>query len=875
MTTLRSTVRLQFHRNFTLDDAIPLVPYFAQMGLSHIYASPLLTANPGSLHGYDTVDCQEIDPERGGIAGLRRLVAELRAHDMGLILDIVPNHMGVSPHNHWWQNVLALGPASPYAQYFDIDWQSSDPSLQGKVLLPFLGSPLNQLLDQGDISLHFARNPAGFLLHYGEHRFPISPSDTPQILNTADIPLPDGPILEWLAHTENSEALAQIGKTYASKTEEGCMRLEALLDRQHYRLAWWRTAGDLINWRRFFDVTSLVALKTEREETFEAIHRLVFELYREGLIDGLRIDHIDGLSRPDEYCRRLRSRLEELRPLRPEGLRMPPTLHVEKILEDKEKLPAEWRTSGTTGYDFLEQAALLLHDPEGETPLTAFWEQFGPADYHTTQRQARSEKLENSFPGELKALVRCLTNIPPISHDVTEHAAQTAIHAILLAFPVYRSYFSDGKASTADRQALAHACDEARRHVRPYLRELVTWIEAIMSDRNNHSDARREVVERFEHLTAPLTAKAGEDTAFYRYRRLLSRNDVGTDPARFAAPITEFHTRNTRRLHEFPQALVGTATHDHKRGEDGRARLMVLSETGAEWPKTAESWFRTNNLRHRFTPHGTSPTRSDELLIYQTLISAWPNREEEFVDFSKRLNDYLVKALREAGENTSWSTPDENYEAACHEFLAGLLTSEFRAVLEEYIRRIAPAGILNSLSQTLLRLTSPGVPDLYQGREGWDYSLVDPDNRRPVDYPRYQALLSQNADFNILAAQWRDGRIKQFIIQRVLNFRKQHAALFAEGEYVPVAVTGRLAKHLVAFIRRNGSEEILVLAPRLTFALSPDEELRVFHEGWEHTHLSVGGKWTSLLRERDIDLKDDAALSYFHGDTPLDILKRA
>ncbi|MCQ9155638.1 malto-oligosyltrehalose synthase [Acidomonas methanolica] len=877
---LRATARLQFHRHFTLHDAAKIVPYFAALGISHLYASPLLAATPGSTHGYDTADCQRLDPDRGGEEGLRALVAALRAHEMGLILDIVPNHMGVGPHNRWWQDVLAHGLQSRYARFFDIDWTPPDPALREKILLPVLGAPLDEVLDKGEIALHFAPRLGGFMLHYGDHRFPVAPDDTRQILAVAAADAPAHSLAEWFESSAGADAQAKVSAVFAQGTPVGRAHLAELLDRQHYRLAWWRTGDDRLNWRRFFDVTSLAALRMEDEAVFDETHALIFDLYRDGLIDGVRIDHVDGLARPAEYCRRLRERLEALRAARPAGLRAPPTIHVEKILEETESLPEIWDVTGTTGYDFLDQVSLVLHDPEASLPLTAFWERFGPSAYRTVQRAARLEKMESSFYGETNRLIDLLAEaaerLAP-GRDFTRHAIATVLEAILLGFPVYRSYFADRlppDAQKTDRRVLAHAVIDARRHLPPYQRALLGWIHDLLRGdlAGLEPEAWREIITRFEHLTAPLTAKSGEDTAFYRYNRLLSRNDVGCDPSRIAATPDWFHERMQARLNAFPHALLATATHDHKRGEDARARLMLLSEAKAAWPETAESWFALNAAHRAKLADGLAPSRADELFIYQTLIAAWPLHEAETAALPDRLWAYWQKALREAARHTSWSLPDEAYETACRAFLAALLDTNgpFRPELERFVARLAPAAALNGLAQTLLRVTVPGVPDLYQGTEFWDHSLVDPDNRRPVDFDAREKALAETLPFAALAASWRNGAIKQRLIATVLQHRKAYPDLFAAGRYTPLPAIGDLAEHVLAFRRDHEDQSLLVIAPRLPLALSPDDALSTPRTAWNGTRLAVEGRWKSLLDETVYEPGE--SLAEWGRILPLDVL---
>lgn len=887
---LTATLRLQFHRDFTFDHAIPLIPYFRRLGISHVYASPLLASTPGSMHGYDTIDCHRIDPDRGGIDGLRRLVAALRAKNMGLILDIVPNHMGVGADNAWWMDVLRHGEASAYAQHFDIDWNPAESSLKHKVLLPFLGSPLADLLDAGELSVgidvdaisvlsqeHGAASPGSgrLSIFYGEQRFPLSPESGTALLAACTGPAPEAIDGAFAGSDEGKALTEKLNAHLDSRTKVGRARFEALLDAQHYRLAWWRVAGDLINWRRFFDVTSLVALRMDRRDVFDDAHKLVFSLYQEGLIDGLRVDHVDGLARPAEYCTRLRARLDSLRDRRPQELRANAPFFIEKILQKGEILPLEWPVTGTTGYDFLEQVDLLLHDPKGEAALDALWATMGDADFDAVEHKARQEKLDTSFAGEFETLVNLLAGEFPRDRDLTRHALAASLRALLVVFPVYRSYFADGGDSGADFRAIDRARLAAAQMLPAYHHDSLDRLCQYFADARIDTPERQDILERFEHLTAPLTAKAGEDTAFYRYARLLSRNDVGCSPDRFAAPVSAFHTMNTERLANHPQALLTTATHDHKRGEDGRARLMVLSEAQAGWPDTIRTWLQEMAGSLENTSHGPSPLPADMYFIFQTLISSWPLGESELAAYPKRISAYLTKALREAGSRTGWSNPDEAYEKACLDFAGACLSTGFRNVLAAYVGRIGPAAALNSLSQALLRMTSPGVPDLYQGRECWDFSLVDPDNRLPVDYARHERMLDDATSFDSACSEWQTGRVKQALVETVLALRLDIPELFDSGRYMPLTPSGPLAEHFTVFMRETAGDACLVIAPRLTMALAPDEDLQTAHPGLTETRLPLQGTWHSLLHDNVTLAAGENSLAYLRRHAPVDILIRA
>ena len=860
MTILRATARLQFQRDFPLDRATELVPYFHRLGISHLYASPLLTSRPGSTHGYDIVDHNRINPELGGEDALRRLVAELRRHDMGLILDIVPNHMGVGgSDNAWWLDVLEWGRNSPYAEYFDIDWDPPDPALRGRMLAPFLGGSYGDVLAGGDLALNFdPKDGRFFVAAYGAHRFPVAPRDYAAILRAGGLddlaaPFIDGPsgrdALRRRAETgrrallaaqrDRAGAFAAALAAYDPETDAGRERLHRLLERQHYRLAWWRAAADEINWRRFFDINGLAGVRVERPEVFEATHAFILRLYGEGLIDGVRIDHVDGLADPRGYCRKLRRRLEAAHALRPPALRQTePVIWVEKILSVHERLPTDWLTDGTTGYDFMSEVAGVLHDPDGEWPLTEMWTRltgraaaFG-AEAQPARRQVLRETLSSELWATAAALHRiCRRNVA--TRDWTLTAVRRALEELLVHFHSYRIYAGLAGASETDARDFAWAMAGARRTIRAADRGLLDLIgsyltgegmRAVPAGLQRHERLRAMV--RFQQLSAPTAAKSVEDTAFYRYGRLLSRNDVGSDPSQFALPPASFHAAARDRRRRLPRALLATATHDHKRGEDTRARLAVLSEIQGEWETAVGRWMRLNAPLKRDIDGEMAPDVADELMLYQTLVAAWPldlspDDRAGLAAFRDRVAAWQEKAVREAKRHSEWAAPNAAYEDACRDFLAQCLDGQRSAPvtreLSAFAARIAPAGAANGLAQTLLRLTVPGVPDLYQGTEFWDFSLVDPDNRRPVDFAARQAALvdAAVADWPALAAAWQDGRIKQAMIARALALRGDMASLFALGSYVPLRIEGPMADHALAFARLHGGRAIVVAVSRL------------------------------------------------------------
>jgi len=725
----RATYRLQFHKGFTFADAEALVPYLDRLGISHIYASPITTAAAGSMHGYDVIDPTTINPELGGEDAFRSLVAALKARDMGLIIDIVPNHMGVAGGgNAWWNDVLARGRDSEHARVFDIDWSRP-------ILLPVLGDTLDTALANGDIAVEGDQ-----IVAYGEHRFPIRPEDRG---NTADLP--------------------------------------ALLDRQHYRLASWRTANDLLNWRRFFTVNDLAGVRIEDPAVFDATHALYFRLYDEGLIDGVRIDHVDGLTDPIGYCRTLRDRLG------------PDTwIVIEKILGAGEGQPVGWGVDGTSGYDFMEQIATLIHDPLGALPLEELWQDMSHRylDFEAEEFAARQDLLAWQFSGQLDA---CVAAFVALNTDaaVTPAVLRRAIERLLWVFPVYRTYGTGDAAPASDaairgavRERVADLIPPGEAHV---VDAILAWLAG------EESGDAAEAVRRFQQLSAPIAAKSVEDTAFYRSGRLLSRNDVGFDATILGIGVDAFHELMTQRARDVPHAMLTTATHDHKRGEDVRARLAALSVMPDAWRTRVEAW---DQLSWAWD-HDVSG--ADRYMLLQTIVGAWPD-EGATPDFADRIKAWQQKALREARLRSSWEAPDEAYEAAAAALTDAFLADpRFVAEVTAFVADLAPIADANTLIQTLLRYTVPGVPDLYQGTELADLSLVDPDNRRPVDYAHRQALL----DAPHAPAKFR-------LIADLLGQRRAKPALFADDDYRPAQVEG--SDRILAFSRHHAGATLRVAA---------------------------------------------------------------
>ncbi len=840
----RATYRLQFNADFTFADAQAIVPYLADLGISHVYASPVLTARRGSTHGYDVVDPTAINPELGGEAGLRGLVAVLHAHGLGLVVDIVPNHMGVGgADNPWWLDVLRHGPSSTYAAYFDIDWRPPEPELRDKLLAPFLGKPYGQALADGEINL--AHDPAhGWAARYFHHVFPIRPEDAAQL----DRDPTD-------QHRQHDPA-----------TPTGRETLHRLLERQHYRLAWWRTAGDLINWRRFFDVTELASLRAEQPEVFDATHAVVLRLYAEGLIDGLRVDHVDGLADPGAYCRRLRAELRSREYMRPTNRQGAAWLVVEKILAPGEDLDPSWQTDGTTGYDFMNQVNRVLHDRRGSAALATDWAQRTgrPAAFALEERQARAEIIERAFSAQLNALVDALWRLAaadpvdraPVDRDRPRAALRRCLVQILTRFPRYRTYATAIDPAAAGTDALRHAIEAARPACFPtdrdHLDRLAEWLGPI-DPAVPAPDPRRLAVRRFEQLSAPVAAKSVEDTAFYRHGPLLSRNDVGFDPGDGGGSVAGWHAACAART-AWPAAMLAGATHDHKRGEDVRARLAVLSEMPGEWISRLDRWLPAIASA---TDQSPPVDLGDSIMLLQMIVGAWPAglRADDAAGlrtFRDRLAGWQSKALREAKLRTSWEAPDTGYEAAAAQLLEIILTApaqaNLRVEIKTFIDRLMPAAICNGLTQTVLRLCAPGVPDIYQGAELQDLSLVDPDNRRPVDYGRRERLLAQD---DATAAD--PDALKQRVIATLLRFRRQQPDLFQDGSYRPLKVVGGCGDHIIAFARMHDAAAVVVLCSRrMSGALSNDLHLRCGVLSRTHIELPAGHAWRSLLDARPL-----------------------
>ncbi|MCL6622634.1 MAG: malto-oligosyltrehalose synthase [Syntrophobacterales bacterium] len=873
-----ATYRLQFHHGFRFIAAQALVPYLHALGISHLYASPFFKARRQSLHGYSVTNPLEINPELGSRVSFTALVRALKAKGMGLILDIVPNHMALSPDNPWWQEVLEDGPASPYAVFFDIDWQPPQRFLSGKVLLPILGSPYHQVLENQELVLTLEEK--GFVVHYHDLSFPLDPKTYSVILShrleelAAELGPEDPALLALQGLITLSEHLPPRSATGRKKLQErqrtkkilkkslwlnyltqpairrfldenlarfNGTRGEAasfdLLDRllglQAYRLAWWQVALDFINYRRFFSVNDLIGLRVEDPQVFEASHALLFHLVREDKIAGLRIDHIDGLFDPAGYLQRL---AEQLRGLVPERGREPFFVVVEKILAPGETLPPEWPVAGTTGYDFLDRVTGLFVHPGGLDKVRRIYARFtGMADsWPEVVYEKKKLVLESLFGGELENLghqLRLLAEQDRQARDIPRADLREALEEVIASLPQYRTYIRSLEVRPMDQDCLERGLAAARQR-RPDLNPLALHFlrRVLLLDFPPHfpEEQKREwlhFVMRWQQFTGPITAKGLEDTALYVYHPLAALNEVGT--AMEAVTPAAFHAFQEARRAAWPHTLNATSTHDTKRSEDVRLRLAVLSELPEEWEARLRRWRALNRHKKRQVRERTAPDPNEEYFLYQTFLGAWPLLPEERDSFPERLTAYLVKAAREAKVHSHWTAPDAEYEGALTAFARELLRegpdNEFLPDFLEFQALLAWCGALNSLSQVLLKIAAPGIPDFYQGTELWDFSLVDPDNRRPVDFRRRTQLLRElhrraargpEALLPELWANWRRGEIKLYLTATALNFRRAHLDLFLEGDYLPLAAAGPQAGRPVAFARRRGEDWVVAVAGR-------------------------------------------------------------
>jgi (1->4)-alpha-D-glucan 1-alpha-D-glucosylmutase len=904
MTTVRiptATYRLQFNKNFTFRQAREIVTYLHHLGISDAYASPYFQAGAESLHGYDITDHNKLNAAIGWRKDFEAWVAELHAHGMGQIADFVPNHMGINdPQNVWWQDVLENGASSLYAPYFDIDWRPLKTDLHDKVLLPILGDQYGRVLERGELRVRF--DSGSFSLTYFDHVFPIAPGTYRYILelaleNLAEFREEDFyaefqsilTALEYLPRRtetdpERIKERAREKEIIKKRLERRCAeapqvqrgiekavetinghigdprsfdRLDELLNAQSYRLAFWRVAAEEINYRRFFDVNDLAAIRVELPEVFDAAHKLLFELVASGAVTGLRIDHPDGLYRPLEYFEKLQMRCAKaLRvPLPKDGRAI--YLIVEKILTGEEQLPQNWPVHGTTGYGFANQVAGVLVDHNAEGAITKIFKRFIGHSLHFGHLVYAKKRLvmRISLANEVNVLGTMVDRLSEQNRwfrDYTLEALARAVRETIACFPVYRTYLEPGKpVSEEDRAVIERAVAAAKRRnpaieesVFNFLRDLLLFRFPENLDEEQRA-AHAEFVLKFQQFTGPITAKGLEDTVFYIYNRLAALNEVGGEPQLFGLSVETFHERNLRRQRDWPASLLATSTHDSKRSEDVRARMLAISEIPPLWGRSLQKWRTTNRRFKKQIDDAEAPDAGEEYLLYQTLLGTWP------VDldgapvpsvgpkFIARIQRYMAKALKEAKLNTSWIQPNENWDDAMQEFVARILEAgprnKFLPAFLPVAAEIARLGAINSLAQTAIKLTAPGVPDIYQGTEIWDDSLVDPDNRRPIDYARRREMLTQieNVPANELMQCWPDGRIKMRLTQRLLHLRRENPELFREGIYEPINFGGAFADCAIGFVRRHRDGAIIVIVPRLSSRVG----FPPIGDRWQDTHV--------------------------------------
>jgi (1->4)-alpha-D-glucan 1-alpha-D-glucosylmutase len=911
-----ATYRLQLHKGFGFLEARSLLPYLKDLGITTLYSSPLFQARRGSLHGYSVTNPLELNPELGAKAAFDHLVHKLKAHGMELLLDVVPNHMAMSPSNPWWMDVLENGARSPYAVFFDIDWHPSKGTLVDRVLLPVLGKPFGQALE--DQELHLRLGEDGFRIDFYDYHFPLDPKTYGDILTyrleqlEQDLGEGHPAVLGFQGLVTMIEHLPPRTLTSSAKLKERLRKkeelqkrlwllyqgspeikqfldtnirlfngrrgdaasfelLDTLLARQPYRLAFWKVTLDIINYRRFFSINELIGIRVEDPRVFEATHALLFKLVGEGKVAGLRIDHIDGLFDPLEYLLRLKERLT---PKEGGAVNFPGfPIYVEKILSRNEPLPQDWPVCGTTGYDFLNMVNGVFVDDKGYRDLAALYGRLTGFKKSFADLVYDKKKLiiGTLFGGEVESLGRELNMLAEQDRhgqDISHRALVRALEEVTACLPIYRTYIRDYDVPARESRYLEATLAEAvRRHPAPgaaaydFLRR-VLLLQFLPSFTAEKKESWLRFVRRWQQYTGAIMAKGLEDTALYVYNCLTSLNEVGS--AARPVSVSEFHRFNADRLANWPRTLNATSTHDIKRSEDVRQRLNVLSEIPREWEERLTRWRGFNQEHLLWLDQRPVPDPNEEMLLYQTMIGAWPLNEAEVVGFKERLKNYMVKAAREAKVYTRWIAPDHDHEEALLAFVDAVLElapgNRFLRDFQQFQEQVAYFGALNSLSQVVLKLVSPGVPDFYQGTEIWDFSLVDPDNRRPVDYEKRRALLkelqqkearSPAALWPRLLSQWQDGAIKLFVTAKALNFRRSQAALFREGDYLPLMSRGTRSPHLIACARRKGQVWTLAVVPRLLSQLTPAGQPPLGPGVWGEEELSLPagapGVWENVF----------------------------
>lgn len=897
-----ATYRLQFHRGFGFADAQAIVGYLHELGISDIYASPIFQARKGSTSGYDVVDPNRINPELGGGEDFEALHEALRRYGMGCVQDVVPNHMAYDGENQMLMDVLESGEGSPYYDYFDVEWNHPYESIRGKILAPFLGEFYGQCLENGEIELQY--DQSGFSINYYNFRFPLYIESYGKVFSAGLGPLrrklgaqhPDfikllGVLyalknlppkeeskervdqitfiknLLWELYSTDGEIKefidANVAKFRGEKGRpETFNALDQLLSEQLFRLSFWKVAAEEINYRRFFNINDLISLRMEDERVFESTHQLVFQLIREGKITGLRIDHIDGLYDPARYLRTIRQRASEL------------YLAVEKILGLAEELPSSWPVQGTTGYEFMNAVNGIFCEPKNERRFTELYARFlgRPIAYGELVGEKKRMFIGKHMAGDVDGLAHLMKRMSSRDRhgsDITLYGLRRALVDALTFFPVYRSYIDQETYREEDR-ARIHETIRKAKETNPGLLLELDFIERFLlleyTDHLPEEEKRQWVhfIMRFQQLTGPLMAKGFEDTTLYVYNRLLSLNEVGGDPGRFGLTLEGFHDFNRKRARDWAHSMNATSTHDTKRGEDVRARLNVLSELPEEWEACVREWSKINRNKKTLSKGREVPDRNDEYFLYQSLVGAFPLRENCSADFLERVKNYMIKAVREAKVHTEWLKPDISYESAFTAFIEEILkpaeSNEFLGAFLPFVKKVAHYGMLNSLSQTLLKILSPGVPDFYQGTELWDLNFVDPDNRRPVNFAHRARLLEEikrqekedgRSFLRDLLSHMEDGRVKLYVVYKTLGFRRAQPELVQSGAYVPLAAAGKGREHLCAFARRNVDRWAVAAVPRLITRLAPPDSLPLGEAPWASSALVLPGEapagWRNVL----------------------------
>lgn len=885
-----STYRLQLSPQFGFRNAAEMIPYLADLGISDLYVSPIFRACKGSTHGYDVTDPTQLNPELGTREDVEELFRMAHGRGMGWLQDIVPNHMAFDSENVMLMDVLENGVASPYATFFDIEWNHPSEDLKEKVLAPFLGKFYGECLEQGEIQLRY--DDRGMSIHYYDLRLPLRfesyatvltvqldrlkdelGTDHPDMLKFQGVlfalrnlppPTADNERREqttfakkmlWELYSGNEHVKKFIDDNLSTFNgepgkPESFNLLDELLSAQLYRLSFWKVATEEINYRRFFNINQLISLRMEDEQVFQATHALILDMVNAGHISGLRIDHVDGLLNPEQYLTRLREQLPEA------------YVVVEKILHPDEELPRQWPVEGTTGYDYLNYVNGVFCERKNDKRFDKIYSKFTGRMVSFDVLVANTKRLimGRHMAGDIDRLAHVLKNISTHdrhARDITLYGLRRALVEILTFFPVYRSYVNDASYSEKDRSYILEAVRKAKESS-PALVLEIDFIERFLllqfHDYISEEEKQKWVhfVMRFQQLTGPLMAKGFEDTALYVYNKLLSLNDVGGSPNRFGDSLLEFHHFNKKRASGGFHALNTTATHDTKRGEDVRARINVLSELPDEWNRRISVWTRINQRHKTVTAKRDIPDKNDEFFYYQSLIGAFPIQEAEYPEFVERMVNYMMKAVREAKVHTAWLKPDEEYEKEFTDFIrSSLAQSEENHFLQDFLpfqKKIGFYGVLNSLSQVLLKMTCPGVPDFYQGTELWDLSLVDPDNRRPVNFRLRKKYLDEMKALDegqilsyakSLQTRVDDGRIKMFVIWRTLRARKSRPYLFTHGSYVPLKVRGRHRNHVIAFARIHNQEWGVIVAPRRIVGLTSPDQWPLAEAIWEDTTIRL------------------------------------